>query len=616
MTSAREWLARLMDSNIPVFNTFGELESRDELRTFADQVDGTCEEFSVVLGNLMGFVNYLRECVKAPEKRWRACLDCFILLAGRAREKCRDKFSSSLCQDVVIFLESVNEYRQASTLAYEYLRDQPRIDSSYHLTYTFSWSFPHQLESCVKRGDHAGAVKLADLLFSFVQRGQGNDRSRQALVAYAWFTVLDMPGQAAACLELLLDRPDKTKSIEWAKSWSSRWNQAISLYRLAGNLEKAVQLCEASGRLAKAKRLKGEQAFAIEEIAFPRGQNRKLAVAIILGDYAMKAEAYLDAGQIEEAKEISQIFVTGYRRGGRATRLEEVLLRHEMSDEAKRILQAKADWTWEKVREWLAMNYDVVNYGREDDSVPPYVVLGLEDTAHYDILLNILRSPKYSFYGDERAVAEARTLYHLGRKLEAAKVAERRWCPDTEPPKIDSSGYYEAGSETYYDCWFYDHQLGVASLYEDAGDHAGATAFLQKTERKWRKQGRWQAVLGLYFDLGRLSDVERVAREEDELECAIIAYQAANQPEEAARICDEIGAKTKPRSEHKSERKTAAEVQSPGQTQHQCSCGQNLDPDWIACPRCGKKVARVCSCGQRLEENWTFCPKCGAATGS
>lgn len=636
MTSAREWLARLMDSNIPVYNTFLELESRKELRTFVEQVDGTREEFSKeefsqVVRNLMGFVNYLRKYEKAPEKRWRACLDSFVVCARRTREKCRDRFSSSLCQDVVKFLEEVNEYRQASYLAYDYLRDQLRIDSSFHLVYTFSWSFPHQLESCVKRGDHAEAVKFADLLFSFVQRGQGDDRSTQALVAYAWFTVLNMPGQAADCLELILEPPSKTKTTEWLHSRSAgRWNQAIHLYQLAGNTQKAIQLCETSGREAKAQRLAGKQAYAIEEIEFPRGQNRKLAVATILDDYAMKAEACLAAGQIEEARVVSQDFATAYHRGGRATRLEEILLRHGMRDEADKISQVRAAWSCEEVTKCLTMKHDLANlYDYYDYQEPELgtqvgVFRALEDDGEYEILLDIIRSPRsrnYSWPGKQRPVCEGRALYHLGCKLEAAQVAERRWCPDEVPPKIDSSDVYEAGSETYYNFWFYLHQLGVASMYEEAGDYAAATAFLQRTERKWRQQGRWQVLLGLYFDLGRLKDLERVAREEDELECAIIAYEAANLPEEAARIYDEIVGPTK--GGIKGEAKKTRSAQSHSKVEETSfketsgdmvcpQCGAQVKANWVECPECGASLKEtVCqNCGEPLEPNWKRCPAC------
>ena len=630
MTSAREWLARLMDSNIPVYNTFLELESRKELRTFVEQVDGTREEFSKeefsqMVRNLMGFVDYLREYKKAPEKRWRACLDCFVVLACRAREKCRDKFSSSLCQDVVIFLESVNEYRQASNFAYDFLRDQGKI-VTFALYYANRWSFPHQLESCVKRGDSAWAVKFADLLFSFVQRGQGYDRSRQALLAYAWFTVLQMPVQAAGCLELILEAPEKMRPTEWLHSRpAAEWNRAIHLYQLAGNTQKAIELCERSGRKAKAQRLRGKQAYAIEEIDFPRGQSRKLAIANILDDDAMKVEAHLVAGQVEEAKEISKEFPKVSFRGGRAMHLEEIFLRHGMREEADKISQARAAWSSEEVRKWLAMKHDLANFYGDEQPFPQTekdVFLALEDNGDYEILLDIMKSPNYS--DKWLSVGEGRILYHLGRKLEAAQVAERTWCPGDVPPKIDPS-FHEGGSETYYDCWFYSRHLGVASLYEEAGDRTAANVFLQKTERKWRMEGRWQAVLGLYFDLSRLSDVERVAREEDELECAIIAYEAVNLPAEAARVCDEIGGKTKgeiktdtkkispglgkvgshSRPQEASPKETPGDMVCPG-------CDAEVKANWLECPECGASLKETAcqNCGELLEPHWKGCPAC------
>jgi hypothetical protein len=629
MSNTRKWLKRSTDYRNSLL-AFEELESSKTLLAFVQQVDCSCEELSELVQQFIIYLS-LRQRGRypfekpLPEQRWQACLDSFVLSASRAREKCRDKFSSSLCQDVVIFLESVDEYRQASNFAYDFLRDRGEIDTA-SLSYTFRWNFSHQLESCLKRGDNTWAVKFADLLFSFVQRGQGHDRFKQVLLAYAWFTVLDMPGQATGCLELILEAPGKMRPTEWLHSRpAAEWNRAIHLYQLAGNTQKAIQLCERSERKAKAQRLRGKQAYAIEEIDFPRGQSRKLAIANILNDDAMKVEAYLVAGQVEEAKEISKEFPKGSFRGGRAMHLEEIFLRHGMSDEADKISQARAAWSSEEVRKWLAMKHDLANL--DVDYQPSWntmdvVLFALEDNGDYEILLDIMRSPNYS--GKRLSVGEGRTLYYLGRKLEAAEVAERTWCPGDVPPKIDPS-FYEAGSRTYYDCWLYSHHLGLASLYEEAGDRVAANAFLQKTERKWRKEGRWQAVLGLYFDLGRLGDVERVAREEDELECAIIAYEAANMHEEAARIYDEIGGKTRGgiKTDTKKISSGSGEVGSHSRPQEASpketsgdmvcpSCNVEVKPNWLECPECGASLKETAcqNCGEPLEPNWKRCPAC------
>ena len=106
-------------------------------------------------------------------------------------------------------------------------------------------------------------------------------------------------------------------------------------------------------------------------------------------------------------------------------------------------------------------------------------------------------------------------------------------------------------------------------------------------------------------------DVERVAREEDEIECAIIAYEAAGKPGEAARIYEEIAGEdvSSPAAVVLESSEPAVET-SEGLTRR-CSCGESLQPHWKLCPACGKQVELICSCGEALKASWRLCPTCG-----
>ncbi len=44
-----------------------------------------------------------------------------------------------------------------------------------------------------------------------------------------------------------------------------------------------------------------------------------------------------------------------------------------------------------------------------------------------------------------------------------------------------------------------------------------------------------------------------------------------------------------------------------------CSgCAQNVDPDWLICPRCRTQIAEHCGgCGQVTARYHRFCPFCG-----
>jgi hypothetical protein len=45
------------------------------------------------------------------------------------------------------------------------------------------------------------------------------------------------------------------------------------------------------------------------------------------------------------------------------------------------------------------------------------------------------------------------------------------------------------------------------------------------------------------------------------------------------------------------------------------SCSGPIQPSYVACPHCGRKLSSNCAqCGKRLEPDWKICPYCGHAT--
>ena len=43
------------------------------------------------------------------------------------------------------------------------------------------------------------------------------------------------------------------------------------------------------------------------------------------------------------------------------------------------------------------------------------------------------------------------------------------------------------------------------------------------------------------------------------------------------------------------------------------NCGQPVKDDYVACPKCGRKLREICSsCKKPLEFSWTTCPYCGS----
>lgn len=126
--------------------------------------------------------------------------------------------------------------------------------------------------------------------------------------------------------------------------------------------------------------------------------------------------------------------------------------------------------------------------------------------------------------GSVLSTSKGRELYEDGRRQEAAAFLEEAYFGNPWPPSV--RGYRPA--------------FAIAGIYDELGDTTSTERVLHTAEAQLRAVGLWADALGMYYDAKRLGDLERVAREEDELECAAIAYEAAGISGEAARIYEEM----------------------------------------------------------------------------
>lgn len=427
-------------------------------------------------------------------------------------------------------------------------------------------------------------TNLADLVSNAIKEG-GEARWRPALETY----------------EELLKRI-RQEDNEFEKKWSY-WNDLPKLWESAGDKERAARLrleslpkdswqsskskFEQQFKALWANERKGEaHQLAIQALSLLRKEEKEASRGLdlvyrwftMLGAREQAAEAYelyLRARPDESIEKWGQERL--HATWPRAIRLWELAGNKKRAAEIAREIGRLAKAT--RLEEALDYNLAEINFLR-----------GLSKSGAVTRLLNQLAR-----YHEEPGV-----LYSSGRIAEAARAAERSYF---------EGEYSHASYFSSYVC-----HLGLASMYLEAGDQENAERIFRKAEKEFREVGLWQFVLGMYFDAARLSDVERVAREEDELECAIIAYDAANMPEEAARIYDEIGAKTgstdKPKTNTKKER-------TPGSgedvDQLFCpQCGAEVKPHWTVCPKCDTDLQeRKCrNCGEPLQPDWKRCPVC------
>jgi len=139
--------------------------------------------------------------------------------------------------------------------------------------------------------------------------------------------------------------------------------------------------------------------------------------------------------------------------------------------------------------------------------------------------------------------------------------------------KIDSDGY-----------------LMVAELYRCGGNNGGSKKVVEDLFEKFRSIDELPKLADALNDTGFL--------------------------EEAVKIYDELGGKTRSSKASDNIESTAPEfpdldLNFDDEETITCSCAETLLPHWKLCPSCGKPAEMVCSCGEPLKAGWKLCPACG-----
>jgi hypothetical protein len=464
------------------------------------------------------------------------------------------------------------------------------------------WSEPHfskRFRAALRRGDREGALAVAQLAAKVAE-------SSWAFEPVAgWFWHLGEVREAAEACELHLRGLPPESIEEWQKQRArATWPQVVRLWELAGDRTRAAAIARAIGRPAKAARLEGRREYRIEEIEFPRGVNRSLAIGHALCDRVMKVQALLLEGRVDEARKVASRGLDVDNSG--EGRLAQVLREAGLAREAAKAGADAERYHAEVETAIREAGGSISEACRLFGKYPGQEFAAmLQDQGRWAEILELVESGK--IYPGWLGSLKARALYHTGRKAEAARTIEAGWRELAEEKGPCVGRYVD-----------YADVLGTALLYAEGNDRENADRAFQEIEKSFRALGLWQWVLGMYYDVGRLQDVERVAREEDELECAIIAYQDAGDDEGVARISAEIGDQGTKDARSPGEGSSRAEsdtVEPPRDAEHgsgtECACGQPLRPHWVKCPKCKKRVGRVCSCGEPLEAHWDECPACG-----
>jgi tetratricopeptide (TPR) repeat protein len=135
-----------------------------------------------------------------------------------------------------------------------------------------------------------------------------------------------------------------------------------------------------------------------------------------------------------------------------------------------------------------------------------------------------------------------------------------------------------------------DGYLMVAELYRCGGNNGGSKKVVEDLFEKFRSIG----------ELPKLAD----------------ALNGTGFLEEAVKIYDELGGKTRSSKASDNVESTAPEfpdldLNFDDEETITCSCGETLQPHWKLCPSCGNPVELMCSCGEPLKAGWKLCPACG-----
>ena len=206
---------------------------------------------------------------------------------------------------------------------------------------------------------------------------------------------------------------------------------------------------------------------------------------------------------------------------------------------------------------------------------------------------------------------EVLALWRLGQIEDAAVCFENFVRETSNRRDWEKERCYGLGC-IYYDIYQYTNDLSaLATLWELACNEAKRDEILQTYELVTRSQGYWSSPVIEYYFRKMYDKMERVCREEDELDVAAYLYERADKIDDAARIYEDISGKSG--TENVTDESTIVEKDTASDERQlkKCACGEALQPYWKVCPACGKKLDMVCSCGEPLKEGWKLCPACG-----
>lgn len=597
MPDAREWLKRLFaDTSYLRHGACEALCKSHDLPSFVATVE-VSRQTAPVLENVSEYLYDLSrdaEKNRRPESVWRPTIEARATFLRRLREAFgadSEEFSSLLWGHwdwVVKSARDLGDVGWATDLAIEELEAREGPGSS-SMLYDIKKLFPsgsvHGNHQWIERARRVLSAVRAKTTWGKFAKGSACSTAHELALLSGAFDL------AADAWETSL-RSDLYYTPEWWRQnrTSSAWPCAVALWVRAGNPARAAALAREIGREAKACRLEGKPSYRIEEIDFPRrGDSPSYLIGSILDDDSMVIEALFQQGRPAEAHRGFSKYASGCRPGLvrilRAVGLHE--LAQSLADLATQQQQA-VDAAIRKVDGSLQRAYDY-----DYHILGPSILRVLEDRQEWSTVVDLLHSEQ----NRKPESQMARALYHLGRKRDAAREAERL-LEQTLKESFSTSG---------------ERDLGVALLYEEAGDPASAQRILQAAETRLRSCGRWQEALGMYFDAGRLKDLERVAREEDEPECAIIAYEATDQHAEAARIYEEMSVQSgQTGSGPKHDLHTQGPSAQDSAGERTCpACGYPVETNWVVCPECEAELTAPTCCGRVLKPTWKRCPICG-----
>jgi hypothetical protein len=201
-------------------------------------------------------------------------------------------------------------------------------------------------------------------------------------------------------------------------------------------------------------------------------------------------------------------------------------------------------------------------------------------------------------------------LWRLGKISEAAGFFER-----LIKGAADENTWEDTNQRFSYSD--YDGDLSaLATLRDLAGDTAGRDEALNICERIRRESGRWYLQVIEYYFRGLFDQMERVCREEDELDIAVHLYEKAERADDAARVRTEVTGNV-------AEATIKEKIKGPpgrveiSDTVNSCSaCGAETSAQNLFCGDCGNRLTSSCpNCGAELQEGKKYCVKCGLRVG-